>query len=106
MIAQAYVLVIGDVIGVGFRAWTKIQSKATKTTGWVRNVYNKPDIFGPQGGVEVVVQGEKNAVEDMIDHIREGSGISRVEHVEVLYQEPKEIFEEFSIYKSESFLHR
>src|SRR3989344_233296 len=103
MLTQAHLLIQGDVIGVGFRAWTKIQSKITHTSGWVRNVYDRTDVFGPSGGVEVVIQGEKQAIEDMIDHIKEGSPISRVDNVEISFEDPKEIFEEFSILKSQSY---
>lgn len=50
MLKQAHVYIKGDVIGVGFRAWTKIQAKFIPVTGWVRNNFENPHIFGKSGG--------------------------------------------------------
>lgn len=99
MIAQVHIYIKGDVIGVGFRAWTKIQAKMNNVTGWVRNVFEKPEVFGPSGGVEGVLQGEKENVDKMIELIKEGPSVSRVDEVEVFYQEPKETFQSFEIRK-------
>jgi acylphosphatase len=96
---QAHVRVKGDVIGVGFRAWTKIQAKMIGVTGWVRNVFEHADRFGPGGGVEAVFQGEEAAVEAMIEKVKEGPSVSRVDDVEVVYQVVKEVFETFEIHK-------
>lgn len=87
----------GDVVGVGFRAWTKIQAKITGIHGWVRNTHDKEDIFGAGGGVEAVFQGEEEHVNKMIEILKKGSAISHVEDVEVMWQEPKEIYEIFEI---------
>lgn len=89
----------GDVIGVGFRAWTKIQAKIVGVTGWVKNVFLHPDAFGSGGGVEAVFQGDDVKVEEMIERVKDGPPVSRVEDVEVFYDNTKEIFEEFEIRK-------
>jgi acylphosphatase len=96
---QVHVYIKGDVIGVGFRAWTKIQAKMGRVSGWVRNVFEHPDKFGSGGGVEAVFQGEDVLVEEMVEKIKEGPPVSRVDDVEVYFQEPKEIFEGFEIRK-------
>lgn len=99
MLTQAHIYVIGDVIGVGFRAWTKIQAKLNNVNGWVRNNHERPEVFGPQGGVEAVFQGEEEHVKTMIDVVRAGPDIAYIEDVEVMLQEPKEVFETFEIRK-------
>ncbi len=99
MLKQAHLYIKGDVIGVGFRAWTKIQAKINNITGWVKNVYDKPEIFGDAGGVEALIQGSEENVKKMIDVLKQGSPISRVDEVEVIWQNPKEVFEEFEIVK-------
>ena len=99
MLKQVRLYIKGDVIGVGFRAWTKIQAKIVGANGWVRNEYYKPDIFGVGGGVEALVQGEEDKVEKMIQLIKQGPPISRVDDVEILPEEPKEIFDGFEIRK-------
>ncbi|MBI5127225.1 acylphosphatase [Candidatus Roizmanbacteria bacterium] len=91
MLKQAHLYIKGDVIGVGFRAWTKIQAKITGVTGWVRN--------NEEGFVEAVVQGEEDKVSSMIKSIKQGPPVSRVEDVEIYWQDAKEIFEGFVIRK-------
>ena len=99
MLKQAHVYIKGDIIGVGFRAWTKIQAKVNFVTGWVKNTFNKPDIFGPGGGVEALFQGEEEKVNKIIEAIKKGSPVSRVDDVEIFLQEPKEVFDSFEIVK-------
>lgn len=95
--SQAHIYIIGDVIGVGFRAWTKIQAKQNNVTGWVRNAYHKEDVFGDGGGVEAVFQGPEFAVNAMIELMKKGSPVARVDDVEVYWQQPKETFTDFEI---------
>lgn len=97
MLKQVHLYIKGDVIGVGFRAWTKIQAKMHSVTGWVKNTFDKLDVFGPGGGVEALLQGEEDNVNKILEVIKKGSPISRVEDVETFWQEPKEIFENFEI---------
>jgi len=99
MVKQARLYIKGDVIGVGFRAWTKIQAKILEVSGWVRNVYDKPEIFGISGGVEVVIQGEEEKLEKMIELLKQGPPVSRVEEVEIFWETPKENFDSFEIRK-------
>ena len=99
MLKQVHLYIKGDVIGVGFRAWTKIQAKAIGVTGWVKNNFDRPDVFGPGGGVEAVIQGEEKNVNKMVELLKQGPPVSRVDDVDISPQEVKEIFEEFEIRK-------
>ncbi len=99
MLIQVHVYIKGDVIGVGFRAWVKIQAKIAGVHGWVRNSHDKEDVFGAGGGVEAVLQGEEENVKKLIEIFKQGSAISHVEEVEIIHQEPKEMFESFEIRK-------
>ncbi len=103
MLKQAHILVKGDVTKVGFRAMMRMKAKECSVTGKIRNVYDKPDTFGPHGGVEMIIQGEEESVKDMIECIQEGSEISRVDDVEIRYEDPTEIYEDFAVFKSKSF---
>jgi len=91
MLKQVHLYIKGDVIGIGFRAWTKIQAKIIGVTGWVRN---KEDGF-----VEAQIQGNEEKVKQIIELIKKGPPVSYVAEVEVFWQEPKEIFDEFKIVK-------
>ncbi len=99
MLKQVHIYIKGDVIGVGFRAWTKIRAKIIGVTGWVRNVNKHPDIFGAGGGVEAQIQGEMEKVEQMIELLKKGPPVSHVSGIEIFWQEPKEIFDIFEIRK-------
>lgn len=99
MLKQAHLYIKGDVIGVGFRAWVKIQAKINGAKGWVRNNFENEHIFGKSGGVEVLLQAEDDVIKKMIELVKEGSPVSRVDDVEVYWQEPREIFEEFEMRK-------
>lgn len=99
MLKQAHLYIKGDVIGVGFRAWTKIQAKVIGVTGWVRNNHERPDIFGSGAGVEAQIQGDEEKVNSIIEIIKKGSPVSRVTDVEVIWIEPREVLEGFEIKK-------
>ena len=62
MLKQVHLYIKGDVIGVGFRAWTKIQAKIIAVTGWVRNVNGD--------WVEAQIQGEEEKVKQIIELIK------------------------------------
>ena len=91
MLKQVHLYVKGDVIGVGFRAWTKIQSKIIGVTGWVKNK--------DTDSVEAQIQGEEEKINQIIDLIKKGPPVSHVSDVQVFWQEPKEIFDQFEIKK-------
>jgi acylphosphatase len=99
MLKQAYLYIKGDVIGVGFRAWTKIQAKIAGVNGWVRNNFENSHVFGPSGGVEALIQGEEEKLEKLIEILKQGSPVSRVDDIEIYWQEAKEIFDGFEIRK-------
>jgi acylphosphatase len=91
MLKQVHLYIKGNVIGIGFRAWTKIQAKIIGVTGWVRN--------NEEGFVETQIQGEEEKVKQIIELIKKGPPISHVAGVEIFWQEPKEIFDEFKMVK-------
>lgn len=90
MLKQVHLFINGDVIGVGFRAWTKIQAKIIGVTGWVKNVESR---------VEALIQGEEEKVNQIIEIIKKGPPVSHVSDVEIFWQEPKEVFDAFEIKK-------
>ena len=99
MFKQVHLYIKGDIIGVGFRAWTKIQAKIIGVTGWVRNVFNNPQVFGAGGGVEVLIQGDEEKLEKILTVLKQGPPVSQVDDVEVFWQDAKEIIEGFEIRK-------
>jgi acylphosphatase len=75
-----HVRVTGRVQGVFFRAWTRDQAGALGVVGWVRNC--------PDGRVEAHVEGEADAVEQLIAKLRRGPPAAQVEEVRTWDVEP------------------
>lgn len=68
---QICVIVSGRVQGVSFRAWTREQAVALGLRGWVRN--------RPDGSVEALLGGERGALDEMVEKMREGPMLARVD---------------------------
>ena len=71
------VTVQGKVQGVGFRAATVRQAHLLKLGGWVRNL--------PDGRVEALLQGDRNAIDRMLSWLLRGPPLARV--VDVAHEE-------------------
>jgi acylphosphatase len=56
----------GQVQGVGFRAWTRRRAGRLGLTGWAANL--------PAGDVEVVAQGPRDRLEQLLADLRDGGG--------------------------------
>ena len=80
MTVRAHVYVAGRVQGVFFRWYTRDEAEKLGVKGWVRNL--------PDGRVEAVFEGEREAVERMIEFCRHGPPAAEVENVEVRWETP------------------
>lgn len=89
MKARAHIFVSGWVQGVFFRDQTQKWANSLSVTGWVRNLKD--------GRVEVMAEGDKEKVEDLIGQLKQGPSLSRVENVEVDWEDYKGEFKDFSI---------
>lgn len=89
MKARAHVYVSGLVQGVFFRSNTKKMADRLGVKGWVRNT--------PDGRVEAVFEGEREAVVSMIEWCRKGPPDAIVEKVDVAWEEYKGEFKDFKI---------
>jgi len=75
---RAHVWISGKVQGVGYRLSTQQQARKAGVSGWVKNL--------PDGGVEAVFEGEKDAVEQMIQWSHYGPSAAVVKNVDVEYE--------------------
>lgn len=78
---RARAIVHGRVQGVFFRDTTRREAAARSVGGWVRN--------RPDGAVEAVFEGDRDAVEEMLAFCREGPPNAEVERVDVSEEEPE-----------------
>jgi acylphosphatase len=76
---RAHVFVSGVVQGVGYRYTTVQQARKLELNGWVRNLND--------GRVEAVFEGEKVAVEEMIQWCHRGPSAAVVKDVSVEMEE-------------------
>ncbi len=86
---RCHVLVSGRVQGVFFRHNTLKKAKNLGLKGWVRNTEN--------GKVEAVFEGDKEKIEKMLEWIKVGPPLAKVENLEVKWEEFKGEFKDFKI---------
>jgi len=89
MKAAANIVVIGLVQGVGFRYFVHRHACRLGLKGQVRNLYT--------GDVEIEAEGERDAVESLIQEVRVGPRSAYVTDVKVTWREPRDCFPGFYI---------
>jgi acylphosphatase len=87
--ARAHVVVSGRVQGVFFRSQTRHNADRYDVKGWVRNL--------PDGRVEAVFEGEKEAVEELIEFCKHGPSGARVANVDLTWEPYSGEFDKFRI---------
>lgn len=73
--------IIGRVQGVGYRAFVELEAELRGLEGWVRNRRD--------GSVEAVVQGDKDALDSLIEACRTGPPSSHVTSINVSDADPE-----------------
>ncbi len=76
-----HLIIHGRVQGVFYRDWTVRTARQHGVAGWVRNL--------PDGTVEAHLEGEDQAVEDMIAAMHDGPPAARVDRIERSETEPQ-----------------
>ena len=76
---KAHLFVSGLVQGVFFRDSTRLKAEELGVTGWVRNLSD--------GRVEIMAEGEKEKVEELVEWVKKGSSAARVDNLDVEWQE-------------------
>ena len=75
------VVVHGHVQGVFFRETTRRRAQSAGIAGWIANRLD--------GTVEAVFEGDRDAVERLVDYCREGPRGARVDWLDVVAEQPK-----------------
>jgi acylphosphatase len=87
--ARSRVIISGLVQGVFFRREISYLARQLSVTGWTRNLSD--------GSVEVVAEGEKEAIDKLIQFCRVGPSGARVRSVSVKWEAFKGEFRGFTI---------
>lgn len=84
-----HLVVMGEVQGVGFRAFTRMVAQQLKLVGWVRNL--------PDETVEIWAEGPRAALQRLLEAVRRGPSGGFVQQVSVEWPTPQGKFADFSI---------
>ncbi len=88
--ARVEMRIVGRVQGVWFRDSTQREAaRIGGLTGFVRNV--------PDGSVEVIAEGTREACERLLQWCEGGPRMARVDRVRHSWAEPRQEFEEFQV---------
>ena len=92
-LVRAHIWVKGRVQGVGFRAHVEYSANQIGgITGWVRNVgYDT---------VEAVAEGKREQVERLIEAMKQGPRMSRVDESKIEWETPNGEYNEFGVKRS------
>ncbi|HOV91708.1 MAG TPA: acylphosphatase [Candidatus Kapabacteria bacterium] len=88
-LAKAEFIITGYVQGVGFRYFVYQNAKRLNLRGYVENLMN--------GNVQVVVEGSRDAIEQMHKILQQGPSRSYVQSVEFTYLDYNHDFDGFEI---------
>jgi len=85
---RVHAIIKGLVQGVFFRRTTVLVAQNLGVTGWVRN--------NPDGSVEVVAEGPREKINELLAFFRRGPEHAEVREVNVNYEEPTHEFKNFT----------
>jgi acylphosphatase len=80
----------GRVQGVGFRDFVYARARWLRVTGYVRNLPN-------HRSVEVVAEGPREDLEQLIEYLHEGPRMSRVDAVDTEWSTPTGEYSDFGV---------
>jgi acylphosphatase len=86
---QLHAQIEGRVQGVGFRYFVQQSATRLGVTGWVRNRWN--------GTVEVVAEGDRTQLDQLVARLNRGPTGSLVQKVDVSWAEASQKFSRFRI---------
>ena len=86
---QVHLFVRGRVQGVFFRASAQREAKRLGLTGWVKNRLD--------GAVELLAEGEEDALKELLGWANHGPSAARVERVDVRWRSFVGDFSDFRI---------
>ena len=89
VLVRAHLWLTGRVQGVAFRYYAAAKAKELMISGFIRNL--------DDGRVEVVIQGEPENVEKMIDWCRKGPPHAIVKDAIMVYEDPDPEWKNFQI---------
>ena len=88
-LARLHAIVHGRVQGVSFRHYTRLRARELGLTGFVRNLWDRT--------VEVVAEGRRADVEQLLAFLRVGPRAAFVSQVDAKWRPPSHEFDRFEV---------
>ncbi len=89
-LAAVRAVIRGRVQGIGFREYVLTRARFLGLSGYVRNL--------PDGrSVEVVAEGARPDLEQLLDYLREGPRMSRIDAVDAEWREATGAYDGFGV---------
>ena len=88
-ISRLHATLEGRVQGVGFRFFVQDTAVSLHLGGWVRNLWS--------GGVEVVAEGDRSALEQLLAALLRGPRGAHVSGIDFEWEEPSGEFKSFYV---------
>ena len=88
-LAQFLAVVSGDVQAVGYRAYVQYHASRLGVTGYARNDWD--------GSVRVTAEGERGALETLIEKLHKGPRGAAVNRVDLVWSQPTGEFRSFAV---------
>ena len=85
---RVHLFISGKVQGVSFRYFAKINADKLNLKGFARNIDDK---------VEIVIEGNQQALEEFVKHCEKGPPHAKVESIQKIMQEPSNHYSSFEI---------
>lgn len=86
---RIHVLILGEVQGVGFRAFVLRRAKELNLRGFVRNTLD--------GAVEAVFVGEKENIQKILVQCKLGPFMAQIKDIKIREEEVKYEFDDFEV---------
>ena len=86
---KSHLRITSRVQGVGYRYFAYNTANKLGLRGYVRNLWN--------GEVEAVVEGPRNLIERMIQYLRQGPAMARVDDIDITWADATGKFRNFGI---------
>lgn len=86
---QRHIKIHGKVQGVGYRFFATRVARRLGLKGWIQN--------NRDGSVEAAVEGEKSAIDDWIEELKEGPRYAEVTHIDQESKDPTGTLPDFDV---------
>jgi len=80
-LTRLYLVVSGQVQGVGYRWFARELAESLGVSGWVRN--------REDGAVEAEAEGTREAVDEFVERLKDGNLSARVDEIAVVPRKPQ-----------------